>query len=450
MSVSPARHFALKVLLQVEQQGAYVNRSLSQALARESLEERDCSLTVELVYGTLRHRSALDWTVAHFAVRPLDKLPTALRMILRLGTYELLHLERIPARATVHQYVTLAKRYGHTGTARLTNALLRRVAEAGKDVPFPDIRTHPAQHIATKFSHPRWLVERWLARWGVEETIALCQKDNEPAPVAIRVNSLRACAENVRHILENAGVDVEEGRWVREVLRLREGHDVSALPGFAEGQFTVQDEGSAIVGYIVDPQPGQTIMDACAGPGGKTTHLAERMGDEGQVVAVELHDTRCRLIEQTSQRLGLRSIRTVQGDFRTVAGQWTQKVDVCLLDAPCSGTGVLRRRPDARWRKSPAQIAELAGLQAELLRSAASVVKPGGALIYSTCSLEPEENEQVVDAFLGSHPTFVKEDLRQWLPPSLWQPTETDFTRLRLLPHRHDTDGMFMVRMRRL
>ncbi|MDW8367050.1 MAG: hypothetical protein RMK49_14490, partial [Abditibacteriales bacterium] len=174
------------------------------------------------------------------------------------------------------------------------------------------------------------------------------------------------------------------------------------------------------------------------------------MGDEGQIIAVELHDTRRRLIEQTRQRLGLRSIRTVQGDFRTVAEQWTQKMDRCLLDAPCSGTGVLRRRPDARWRLTPAQIAELAGLQAALLHSAAAVVKHGGALIYSTCSLEPEENEQVVEAFLRSHPTFVKEDLRQWLPPSLWQPAETDFTRLQLLPHRHDTDGMFIVRMRRL
>jgi len=174
------------------------------------------------------------------------------------------------------------------------------------------------------------------------------------------------------------------------------------------------------------------------------------MRDEGQVVAVELHATRRRLIEQTSQRLQLSSIRTVQGDFRTVAEQWTQKVDCCLLDAPCSGTGALRRRPDARWRKSLAQIVELAGLQAELLRSAASVVKRGGALVYSTCSLEPEENEQVVDAFLGSHPTFVKEDLRWWLPTSLWQSTETDFTRLQLLPHRHDTDGMFIVRLRRL
>lgn len=450
MSVSPARRLALKILLQVEQKGAYVNQSLPQTLARESLEERDRSLTVELVYGALRHRGALDWTIAHFAAHPLDKLPIAMRLILRLGTYEILHLERIPTHATVHQYVTLAKRYGHAGTARLTNALLRRMAESGKDVAFPDVHTHPAQHVATKFSHPQWLVERWLARWGMGETLALCRKNNEPAPVTIRVNTLRACAENVRHILENAGVDVEEGRWVREVLRLREGRDVAALPGFAEGWFTVQDEGSTLVGYVVDPQPGQTIMDACAGPGGKTTHLAERMGDEGQAVAVELHDTRRRLIEQTSQRLKLSSIRTVQGDFRTVAEQWTQKVDCCLLDAPCSGTGALRRRPDARWRKSPVQIAELAGLQAELLHSAAAVVKRGGALIYSTCSLEPEENEQVVDAFLGSHPTFVKEDLRLWLLPSLWQSTETDFTRLQLLPHRHDTDGMFIVRMRRL
>jgi 16S rRNA (cytosine967-C5)-methyltransferase len=448
--LSPARHLALKILLQVEQKGVYANQALPQALAREPLEERDRSLAVELVYGTLRHQSALDWTLAHFASRPLDKLPIALRLILRLGAYEILHLERIPSHATVHQYVTLAKCYGHAGTVRLTNALLRRVAESGKDAPFPDVHTHPAEHVATKFSHPQWLVERWLARWGVEETLALCQKDNEPAPVTIRVNSLRACAENVRHILENAGVDVEEGRWVREVLRLREGHDVSALPGFAEGRFTVQDEGSAIVGLVVDPQPGQTIMDACAGPGGKTTHLAERMSDQGQMIAVELHEARRRLIEQTSQRLQLSSIRTVQGDFRTVAGQWTQQVDGCLLDAPCSGTGALRRRPDARWRKSLAQIVELAGLQAELLRSAAAVVKRGGALVYSTCSLEPEENEQVVDAFLGSHPTFVKEDLRWWLPTSLWQPAETDFTRLQLLPHRHDTDGMFIVRMRRL
>ncbi len=450
MSVSPARRLALKILLQVEQKGAYVNQSLPQTLARESLEERDRSLTVELVYGALRHQGALDWTIAHFAARPLDKLPTAMRLILRLGTYEILHLERIPTHATVHQYVTLAKRYGHAGTARLTNALLRRVAESGKDVPFPDVHTHPAQHVATKFSHPQWLVERWLARWGREETLALCQKNNEPAPVALRVNSLCAGVENVRHILENAGVDVEEGRWVHEALRLREGRDIAALPGFAEGWFTVQDEGSTLVGRVVDPQPGQIIMDACAGPGGKTTHLAERMGDAGQVVAVELHEPRCRLIEQTSQRLKLSSIRTVQGDFRTVAEQWTQKVDVCLVDAPCSGTGALRRRPDARWRKSPVQIAELAGLQAELLHSAAAVVKRGGALIYSTCSLEPEENEQVVDAFLGSHPTFIKEDLRLWLPPSLWQSTETDFTRLQLLPHRHDTDGMFIVRMRRL
>jgi 16S rRNA (cytosine967-C5)-methyltransferase len=455
-SVSPARRLALKILLQVAQQDAHANQALTQAFAHESLEERDRALVVSLVYGTLRWQGALDWILAHFSSRSLDRLPIAIRLILRLGAYEILHLERIPSHATVHQYVTLAKRYGHAGTVKLTNALLRRVAESGKDVPFPDVETHPIEHIAAKWSHPRWLVERWVERWGVEETLALCQKNNEPAPVTIRVNSLRARAENVKAAAEtkfrttSVGVQVGEGRWTRETLRLNEGHHVTSLPGFMEGQFTVQDEGSTLVGYVVDSQPGQIVIDACAGPGGKTTHLAEQIQDDGQVMAVELYEPRCHSIRQTIQRLGLNCIRVVQGDFRKVAAQWAEKADVCLVDAPCSGTGVLRRRPDARWRKSLAQIAELTRLQSELLVSAARVVKPGGVLVYSTCSLEAEENEQVVDAFLKAHPHFALEDLRTWLPTALWLSSEPDFTRLQLFPHRHDTDGMFIVRMRRL
>jgi 16S rRNA (cytosine967-C5)-methyltransferase len=447
--MSPARRLALKILLQVEQQGVYANQSLTQALKRESLEERDRALVVTLVYGALRWQGELDWVLAHFSSRPFDRLPPAIRFILRLGAFEILHLERIPSRATVHEYVTLAKRYGHAGTASLTNALLRRVAESGKDVPFPDLATHPAEHIAVKCSHPLWLVERWLSRWGVEETLALCQKNNEPAPVTIRVNSLRARAENVKAALTSIGVHVGEGRWASETLQLREGHDVTALPGFSAGHFTIQDEASVLVGHVVDPQPGDVVMDACAGPGGKTTHLAEMMRDEGQVIAVELHEPRRRLIQQTSQREGLSCIHTVQGDLREVAAQWIGQVDRCLVDAPCSGTGVLRRRPDARWRKSAEQIAELAQLQSALLDSAAQVVKRAGALIYSTCSLESEENEQVVDAFVKLHPEFVPEDLRTWLPPSLWLSPDPEFTRLQLLPHRHDTDGMFIARMKR-
>lgn len=448
-----AREFALRLLTRIEQDEAYVNLALGDWLERSGLAGPDRGLATELVYGCLRHRLTLDWVIDHTATTPATRMPPNIRNILRLGVYQLLFLDRIPARAAVSEAVNLAKRFGHPGTVKLVNAVLRKVARTKNSLSYPDLEQDPVKHISVRYSHPEWMVRQWLSLYGVEGTIALCQANNQPPDLFLRCNTLRIQPVELARLLAARGIITEPSEMVPEGLRVAERHlVVESLPAFRDGLVTVQGEASILVGYAVRPQPGDVVVDCCSAPGGKTTHLAQLMQNRGRIYAFDIYPQRLALVRDTCQRLGVDIVEPLLADARELPDWLQGKADAVLVDAPCSGLGVLRSRPDARWRKHPADLEKLPVLQLEILQRAGDCVRPGGVLVYSTCSIAPAENGDVIKQFLQRRPEFAPESLLPCLPVTPQHAGDRQTAAagwLQLLPHIHGTDGFFLCRLRK-
>ena len=446
------RDLALQVLFQVQVKRAFAERVIDDLAEQFRLDQRDRGFLNELVKGTLRRRGTLDWHLNRLLHVGLSSLPLWIQNGLRLGAYQMIYLDRIPPRAAVDEAVKLALKYGHPGTAGLSNSVLRRLAdEVGtRELPSPAAYkadgTPDLDGITALTSHPRWLVERWLARYGVEETLALCEANNRTAALMLRANRLRLDQKELIKRLEAAGLHADAGRWSSVSVAIESDADFSNFPSYARGDCTVQDESETMVGVLLGAHSGERVLDLCAAPGGKSTHMAELMGDVGEIIALEKMPPRARSMQRQIERLGLRSITVEVGDGTETDLLALGKggpYDRAIVDAPCSSLGVLARRADARWRKEAEGFAELVELQGRLLRAAASVVRPGGVLVYSVCSFEPEETDEVVASFLAGNPEWKKENAASYLPAALVEEGGS----MRILPHHHGTDGAFAVRL---
>jgi len=385
---------------------------MERALGASDLSPLDRAFITELVYGVLRRRGYLDWAIGRFAARARQRQSVKLKNLLRLGSYQLLFLDRVPASAAVDESVRLAKTFGGKSVAGFVNAVLRALTRA-ETIPLPDPSDDPVLHISVKYSHPEWLVKRWLGRLGPERTVALCVANNEIPPVTVRVNSLRAAREALAAELKGEGIEATPCRVSSAGLMLRGVADLRQLAAYRRGAFYIQDEAAQLVGFTVDPKPGERLLDACAAPGGKSTHLAELMGDRGEITAADADPKRLERVAQNAARLGLGSVRPVAVDAtRSLEALGRVLYDRILIDAPCSGLGILRRNPEAKWYKTEALIGRLAALQSKILDRVSPRLKPGGVLVYSTCTTEPEENEEVIGAFLAGHREFRVDSLR--------------------------------------
>lgn len=430
------RELALQVLRRVEVDGAFSNVALRSALSRASLPPGERDLAAELVLGVLRWQGRVDWTLQAYTRHGLADLPPAVRQVLRLGAYQLLFLQKVAPAVAVSSSVELAKRYGHAGTARLVNAVLRRVSREG-EAPAPEA---PDERLAVLASHPLWLVRRWLQRWPAEEVAALCEANNAAPPAHLRVNTLKAAPEEVARRLVDAGLEVRAGS-LPESLHVRGPLEVR-LEVAAEGLVVAQDEAAMVVAYAVDPQPGDLVVDACAAPGGKTTHLAALMGNRGRVLACDVHPAKVLSLARRVRGLGATCVEVRRCDARELDVRGADRV---LVDAPCTGLGVVRRRPEIRWRVRPEHLSSAAEVQRAILRGCAQAVRPGGVLVYSVCSTEPEEGEAVVEWLLASG-GFVPDP---FAVPWRGGQMQAESGVLRLWPHRHGTDGYFIARLRR-
>ncbi len=448
--VARARQVALEVLTRVIEHDAYANLALQQVLGAQPIAPADKALVTELVYGTLKQRLTVDWHLQSFLSKPLNTLPTAVQHILRLGAYQLLYLDRIPARAAINEAVNQVKKSGFAGLSGMVNAVLRNLERNKHNLALPDQEQEPAKYLSVAYSHPQWMVERWLKRWQFDATRSLCSSNNLPAPVWLRTNTLRISRDELAARLAQAGVDVRPGEKAPESLEIKNFTGVEQLAAFQAGFCTVQDESSMLVAHVLAPQAGELIVDACAAPGGKTTHIAQLMQDEGEIRAFEIHPHKLSLIEGTAKRLGITIIGAALGDVTRLSELFAGPADRVLVDAPCSGLGVLRRKSDARWKKHPQDILELQQLQLQILRQAGKLVKPGGTLVYSTCTIEPEENFEVIKAFRREFADFVPVDLNTVLPFSLEREADRHMAAkgyIQLLPHVHGTDGFFIARL---
>ncbi len=413
--VTPARRAAYAVVRRVFEQGAYADRALH-AEAR-GLDARERGLAMQLAYGTVQRRLSLDHLIERLA-RPVDRLDAPTVAALRLGLYQLAFLDHAAPHAVVGESVELAK--GHSGGHALVNAVLRRALRDG----LPALpRDDTPQGAAVAHSYPPWLVELWWERFGPDETRALLRAGNAPGELALRVNTLAATPAEVAAALgvpsRPAGEELPEGLVVEGPF------DAHAHALWRAGAFVAQSRGAMLVARVLDPQPGERVLDLCAAPGGKTTHLAALMGDRGEIVAVERHVKRAQALQRSCERMGIASARVVTGDAVTVAAAEADAFDRVLLDPPCSGLGTLQGHPDLRWRTTPAAVAELAAAQTAMLAAARAALRPGGTLVYSTCTLSPQENEEVV-ASSG---------------------LQVESERL-VLPHRDRTDGFYIARLR--
>jgi 16S rRNA (cytosine967-C5)-methyltransferase len=449
MTKETVRGMAVNMLTRVEAEGAYANLLLQKNITRLS-DFRDRQFVTLLVNGTLKHRLTLDYALRRHLTKPMSALPHEVRAILRTGAYQLLYVNKVPDAVAVNESVELAKPFPKfTG---LVNAVLRKVMDKGWDFPWPDSKRETVRYLSVRYSHPEWMIQRWLKRWGVEETEAFCAANNEPAQTWIRTNTLKITRGDLVDRLTQEGIIVELGTRIPESLIIQNFGALDRLESFREGLFTVQDESSQLVAHVVDPKPDQHVLDTCSAPGGKTTHLAQMMHDQGEIQSFDIHTHKLELIDQLAQRLGVTIIQTQLGDARDLPGVKLGSQQRVLVDAPCSGLGVLRRRADLRWQKEEQDLKNFPLLQLAILERAASCVEVGGDLIYSTCTVEPEENFELVKTFRSAHPEFEPVNLVKSLPFTLEDQRDIQQASkgmLQLLPHRHGMDGFFLAKFHR-
>jgi len=441
------RALALGILQRVEATDAYANLLLDARLGKSRLTGADRALATELVYGVLRWRGKLDWILAQVLDRPIAVLDRPVRQILRLGAYQLCCLTRIPDFAAVDQAVHLARRAGAGRSAGYVNAVLRSVARR-RAWPAPDPSADPVGYWESVGSHPRWLVKRWAARLGPEDAGRLMEANNTVPPLTVLTNQVKAKVGDVRCALAEAAPAVVPARWVPGAFSMWGAGSPVDLPGFASGWLIPMDEAGALPVLALDALPGQRVLDACAGGGSKSALIAARVGADGEVVALDRSPRATRRLEAAIRRLGLATVRPHLADARAAGSRWPGQFPRILLDAPCTGLGTIRRRPEIRWRRLPEDLLRAATLQRELLEGTAGALAVDGLLVYSTCSVEPEETDEVVTAFLATHPEFRLDDPR----PALLQAAELVDSQgyLRAWPHRHGTDGFFVARLRRI
>jgi 16S rRNA (cytosine967-C5)-methyltransferase len=442
-AIAPARACAYRVIRRVFERGAFADRAL-QAEAR-ALDRRDRALAMALAYGTVQRRATLDHVIGALCSRPPQRLDAPLLAALRLGLYQLLFLDGIAAHAAVDDAVELAKHETRAG-AQLVNAVLRRAAREGRAL-MSALADETAAQAAVAHSVPRWLAEQWFAELGAERARSLLRAINRPAEAALRANTLRAEPSAVRAELpvesRPAGAELPEG------LVLCEPFDAHGSELFGRGAIMPQSRASMLAARLLEPQPGERVLDLCAAPGAKTTHLAALMDGRGELVAVERHRGRAAALERTCARMGAANVRVLAADAERLLDSALARAsfDRVLLDPPCSGLGTLQSRPDLRWRMSAERVAQLAALQERLLSVAAALTAPGGALVYSVCTISAREGERAIESLLERRPDFEAENLQALHPQ--WS-SERGSLHLQLLPDRDRTDGFFIARLRRV
>ncbi|CAG1066866.1 Ribosomal RNA small subunit methyltransferase B [uncultured bacterium] len=437
-----ARAAAFRVLNRVEGGDAYADVLVMKET--EGLPAVDAALATEIAYGVLRWKMRLDYTIDLFASIKAKKLEHRVLNALRIGAYQLLFLTKVPSSAAVNESVKLLRKDGPRKSG-FVNAVLRKLDSERAAISMPD-NGGASRRISIEWSHPEWLVKRWVERYGEIEAAALCAANQEVPPRVVRVNTLASDRQSLMGTLSSRGYEVEAGKYSPSAVHVKGGGPLDAF----DPAYYIQDEASQLVSFLVSPTPGSAVLDACSAPGGKTAHMAELMGNRGSIVALDKYSHRLEAVERSAARLGVGIIKTREHDSSTPLFFAEEgSFDYILCDSPCSGLGVVRRSPDIKYRRTAEDIRRLSIMQAALLDNLARYLKKGGVLVYSTCTFEPEETDEVVAGFLARNKDYSIEDAASALPGSCGELVdEKGF--FRSFPHRHGMDGFFGARMRRL
>ena len=437
---SGPRGTAVKILNRVERTDSYLDKVLDIELKSQDLNDPDKGLLNELAHGVLRWQNRLDWVLNGFSHGNFAKSEINVKNTLRVALYQILFLDRIPHAAAVNEGVEFIKRIRGEKPAGLVNAVLRNIIRNIDGIRYPLAEEDPVQHLAVYYSHPHWMVRRWLARFGNEDTVKLLTAGNERPGLSLRINKLKVEPGFFLSMLEQQGIAYTGSSHIDYFVRVKTLSRIGQMDLFRNGMFTIQDESAALPSVLLAPKPGERVIDLCAAPGGKTTNIAELMKNEGEVIAVDKYEAKLNLIKASCERLGLRNVNLRVADAATLEADAADRV---LLDAPCSGLGILAKKPDIKWKRDVSDIFKLAKIQSDMMDNAARLVRPGGVLVYSTCSFEPEENQDVINAFVQRHPEYALENASNFVSHDLVTPEGYVET----FPHRHAMDGSFAVRL---
>lgn len=421
-----ARLAAFKAVYAVETEGAYSNVVLAQIIRQENLRDIDRRFCTELVYGTIKAGASIDWKLEKYLTRPLEKVDAKILAVLRVAVYQIFFLDRVPNSAAVNESVELTKKFAGIGASKFVNGVLRSMVREPHKSDFPT--DDSVESIALRMFHPTWLVKLFVEEFGIDAAKKICAVNNTDSPLCLRVNFLKSTREEILSELEKIHAQVEPSKLTAEGIICRSHGALDKFKPLKLGLCQVQDESSMTVAPLLDPKPDDFVIDCCAAPGGKTTHIAEIMKNHGKIIAADIYDTKLEHIRQNAKRLGIKIIEPILLDARKIGEKYFAQADKVLVDAPCSGLGVIRRKADIRWKKNPSELAELPKLQLEILTSASKAVKRGGTLVYSTCTIIKRENEDVVEKFLSENPNFKL------------------VTTKKFLPHIENTDGLFAAK----
>ncbi len=422
------RQAAFEILQRVETRKSFADILINRTISAGNLEGSSAFLT-ELVYGVLSKQKKLDYVIDQF-VKGGKKVKQSLRIILRIGSYQILFLDTIPEFAIVNETVEIAKKID-VHAAGFVNGILRNILRNKQSIKFPDKETNLVEFISVFYSHPKWLVESWIKQLGVDEAKELAEAMSRVPPLTLRANTLKISRDELKLKLALEGIETEPTKQSPDGLVVQSSINISGSAAFKEGLFTVQDESSQLAARLLSPQPGESILDACAAPGGKTTYLAQLMQNKGAILATDINQNKLKMVEEHAKRMGISIVATKVLDASKLTNQ-REFFDKILIDAPCSGLGVIRRNPETKWWLKPADIKKMVKKQKLILANVSNLLKPGGTLVYATCSTTLDENEQVVEDFLKHHEEFIKEDsFRTW-------------------PHQGGADGFYAVKIRKV
>ena len=419
---------ATKIIYNVTAKGAWANVELAQMLRQEKFSDLDRKFCTELVYGAIKAGASLDWKISKYLSRPLSKVDEKILAVLRAGMYQIFFLDRVPNSAAVNESVELSKKFCGFGESKFVNGVLRSAVRDPHKSDFPtgdDLKS-----LALRNFHPLWLVKLFVKEFGLGATKKILAFDNTDPPLCLRVNFLKTTREDVLNALKKFGMQAEPSTYAPEGIICKKNH--GALDKFQplrNGLCQVQDESSMTAARLLNPQPGEFVIDCCAAPGGKSTHLAELMQNRGRIIAADIYETKLNHVKQNAERLGIKIIEPLLIDARNIGEKFFEQADKVLVDAPCSGLGVLRRKADLRWKKNPDELKALPALQSEILSSASKTLKRGGILVYSTCTITRCENEDVIEKFLTTHENFQLVEMKNFLP------------------HVTNTDGFFFAKL---
>lgn len=448
MADKNAREIVVQILHDIESEGAYSNVALKKMLdEHEGLLSKDRNLITEITNGTVKYKRKIDYIINQFAKTKVKRMQPVIRHVLRMSTYQIIFLDKVPDSAVCNEAVKIVKKRNMGELSGFVNGILRNIARHKDAIVYPSKEEKPQEYLGVVYSFPDWMIQLWLKEYGFDFTEALCSSFNRTPDVSIRTNKLRISRDELRAMLEKAGIMAEPGLLVSEALRVRGITSISKLDSFKKGYFTVQDESSMLASYVLDPQKGETILDVCAAPGGKSTHMAELMEGQGVITSADIYDHKLDRIKESAKRMGHSMIQTKIQDATVANDDYNNVFDRVLVDAPCSGLGLLHKKSDIRWNKDQEDIRDLVKIQRQILATSIAYVKPGGVMVYSTCTITAAENKRMVNWILKNLDVEL-EPIDDYIPVLL-RNEDSAKGFIQIFPNDANSDGFFISRFRK-